>query len=62
MEIEQFSVEDGDDVVLTQCYVQGFKVFQIQMTKQSCTVVLGMVRGEEPLAVASHVNESETDN
>lgn len=62
MEREQFSAEDRDDVVLTQCYVQGFKVSQIQMTEQSCTVVLGMVQGEEPLAVASHVNESETGN
>lgn len=55
-------MEDGDDAVLTQHCMQGFKVSQIQMTEQSCSMVLGTVRGKGCLAVASHVNESETGN
>lgn len=62
MEREQFSVEDGDNAALTQRCMWGFRVAQIQMTEQSCTVVLGMVRREGSLAAVSHVNESDTGN
>ena len=62
MERKCSSAEDGDYVVLTQCCMQGFKVSQIQMTEQSCSVVLGTGQGEGSLAVVSHINESETGN
>lgn len=55
-------MEDGDDVVLTQRCMKGFKVSQIQTAVQSCSVVLGTMRGEGSLAAGSHVNESETSN
>jgi len=58
MEREQLSAEGSDDAVLAQHCVQGFEVSQIQETEQSCSVVLGAVRGDGSLAVTSRTNES----